>query len=116
MTPGAYFNGWNNISINGSTLNSGIVFEGQQSDDPYIHPKSRMRSSLRLEAIEQFTLGASRPDRRVTAASATNRGIYNFTSKSINQFHGSAYGYIENTAFKTPAFRSPTTSTGNHQG
>ena len=35
MTPGAYFNGWNNISINGGQINFKIVFEGQQADDPY---------------------------------------------------------------------------------
>ena len=34
MTPGATFNGWNNISINGGSINFKIVFEGQQSDAP----------------------------------------------------------------------------------
>src|SRR4029079_8567173 len=32
MTPGATFNGWNNVSINGGSNNFKIMFEGQESD------------------------------------------------------------------------------------
>jgi hypothetical protein len=95
MTPGAYFNGWNNISINGGTINFKIVFEGQQADDPYSTQVSdEVQPSV--EAIEQFTLQTS----NFTAeyGGVGGGGIYNFTSKSgTNQFHGSAYNYMENT-------------------
>ena len=95
MTPGAYFNGWNNISINGGTINFKIVFEGQQADDPYSTQVSdEVQPSV--EAIEQFTLQTS----NFTAeyGGVGGGGIYNFTSKSGgNEFHGSAYSYIENT-------------------
>lgn len=95
MTPGAYFNGWNNISINGGTINFKIVFEGQQSDDPY---STQVSDEIQpsVEAIEQFTLQTS----NFTAeyGGVGGGGIYNFTSKSgTNQYHGSAYDYMENT-------------------
>src|SRR5689334_12915836 len=95
MTPGAYFNGWNNISINGGAINFKIVFEGQQSDDPY---STQVSDEIQpsVEAIEQFTLQTS----NFTAefGGVGNGGIYNFSSKSgTNQFHGSAYNYLENT-------------------
>ena len=58
MTPGAYFNGWNNISINGGSINFKIVFEGQQADDPY---STQVSDEIQpsVEAIEQFTLQTS---------------------------------------------------------
>jgi hypothetical protein len=95
MTPGAYFNGWNNISINGGSINFKIVFEGQQADDPY---STQVSDEIQpsVEAIEQFTLQTS----NFTAefGGVGGGGIYNFTSKSgTNQFHGSAYNYLENT-------------------
>jgi hypothetical protein len=95
MTPGAYFNGWNNISINGGSINFKIVFEGQQADDPY---STQVSDEIQpsVEAIEQFTLQTS----NFTAeyGGVGNGGIYNFSSKSgTNQLHGSAYTYIENT-------------------
>jgi hypothetical protein len=112
MTPGAYFNGWNNISINGATLNFKIVFEGQQSDDPY---STQVSDEIQpsVEAIEQFTLQTS----NLTAefGGVGNGGIYNFTSKSgTNQFHGSAYSYIENTAFNA-GIPFTNDGTGHHQ-
>ena len=95
MTPGAYFNGWNNISINGGSINYKILFEGQQADDPYSTQVSdEVQPSV--EAIEQFTLQTS----NFTAeyGGVGGGGIYNFTSKSgTNSFHGSAYNYMENT-------------------
>jgi hypothetical protein len=96
MTPGAYFNGWNNISINGGTVNFKIVFEGQQADDPYSTQVSdEVQPSV--EAIEQFTLQTS--NFSAEFGGVGGGGIYNFTSKSgTNQFHGSAYSYLENTA------------------
>ncbi|HEY3838212.1 MAG TPA: TonB-dependent receptor [Bryobacteraceae bacterium] len=112
MTPGAYFNGWNNISINGSTLNFKIVFEGQQSDDPY---STQVSDEIQpsVEAIEQFTLQTS----NLTAefGGVGNGGIYNFTSKSgTNQLHGSAYSYIENTALNA-GIPFTNDGTGHHQ-
>ena len=95
MTPGATFNGWNNISINGGTINFKIVFEGQQADDPYSTQVSdEVQPSV--EAIEQFTLQTS--NFSAEYGGVGGGGIYNFTSKSgTNQFHGSAYNYMENT-------------------
>jgi hypothetical protein len=95
MTPGAYFNGWNNISINGGAINFKIVFEGQQADDPY---STQVSDEIQpsVEAIEQFTLQTS----NFTAeyGGVGGGGIYNFTSKSgTNQLHGSLYNYLENT-------------------
>lgn len=95
MTPGAYFNGWNNISINGGGVNFKIVFEGQQADDPY---STQVSDEIQpsVEAIEQFTLQTS--NFSAEYGGVGGGGIYNFTSKSgTNQFHGSAYSYIENT-------------------
>jgi hypothetical protein len=112
MTPGAYFNGWNNISINGATLNFKVVFEGQQSDDPY---STQVSDEIQpsVEAVEQFTLQTS----NLTAefGGVGNGGIYNFTSKSgTNQLHGSVYGYIENTALNA-GIPFTNDGTGHHQ-
>jgi hypothetical protein len=112
MTPGASFNGWNNISINGGSANFKVVFEGQQSDDPY---STQVSDEIQpsVEAIEQFTLQTS----NLTAefGGVGNGGIYNFTSKSgTNQFHGSAYSYIENTAFNA-GIPFTNDGTGHHQ-
>ncbi len=112
MTPGAYFNGWNNISINGGSVNFKVVFEGQQSDDPY---STQVSDEIQpsVEAVEQFTLQTS----NLTAefGGVAGGGIYNFSSKSgTNQFHGSAYTYIENTAFNA-GIPFTDDGTGHHQ-
>jgi len=112
MTPGAYFNGWNNISINGATINFKIVFEGQQSDDPY---STQVSDEIQpsVEAVEQFTLQTS----NLTAefGGVGNGGIYNFTSKSgTNQIHGSVYSYLENTALNA-GIPFTNDGTGHHQ-
>lgn len=94
MTPGAYFNGWNNISINGGQANFKVVFEGQQSDDPY---STQVSDEIQpsVEAIEQFTLQTS--NMAPEFGGVAGGGIYNFSSKSgTNQFHGSLYSYIRN--------------------
>jgi len=54
MTPGATFNGWNNISINGGSGNFKIMFEGQESDSAR---QTLVSDELQpsVEAIEQFT-------------------------------------------------------------
>jgi Carboxypeptidase regulatory-like domain/TonB dependent receptor len=112
MTPGAYFNGWNNISINGGQVNFKVVFEGQQSDDPY---STQVSDEIQpsVEAVEQFTLQSS--NLAPEFGGIGNGGIYNFTSKSgTNQFHGSAYTYIENTAFNA-GIPFTDDGTGHHQ-
>jgi hypothetical protein len=112
MTPGASFNGWNNISINGGSANFKVVFEGQQSDDPY---STQVSDEIQpsVEAIEQFTLQTS--NMAPEFGGVGNGGIYNFTSKSgTNQFHGSAYSYIENTAFNA-GIPFTNDGTGHHQ-
>ena len=112
MTPGASFNGWNNISINGGSANFKVVFEGQQSDDPY---STQVSDEIQpsVEAIEQFTLQTS--NMSAEFGGVANGGIYNFTSKSgTNQFHGSAYTYIENTALNA-GIPFTNDGTGHHQ-
>jgi len=112
MTPGAYFNGWNNISINGGSANFKVVFEGQQSDDPY---STQVSDEIQpsVEAIEQFTLQTT--NMSAEFGGVGNGGIYNFTSKSgTNQFHGSAYSYIENTALNA-GIPFTNDGTGHHQ-
>ena len=97
MTPGAYFNGWNNISINGGSVNFKIMFEGQQSDDPQSTQMSD-ESQPSVEAIQEFTLQTS--NLAPEFGGAGGGGIFNFVSKSgTNKFHGSAYSYIQNTVF-----------------
>ncbi len=95
MTPGATFNGWNNISINGGSNNFKIMFEGQESDSAR---QTQVSDELQpsVEAIEQFTLQTS--NFSAEFGRVGNGGFYNFTSKSgTNQFHGSSYLYFENT-------------------
>jgi len=95
MTPGATFNGWNNISINGGSNNFKIMFEGQESDSAR---QTRVSDELQpsVEAIEQFTLQTS--NFSAEFGRVGNGGVYNFTSKSgTNEFHGTAYSYFENT-------------------
>jgi len=95
MTPGATFNGWNNISINGGANNFKIMFEGQESDSAR---QTQVSDELQpsVEAIEQFTLQTS--NFSAEFGRVGNGGVYNFTSKSgTNQLHGSAYTYFENT-------------------
>jgi hypothetical protein len=95
MTPGATFNGWNNISINGGSNNFKIIFEGQESDSAFQTQVSDEEQPS-VEAIEQFTLQTSNFSAEYGLVG--NGGIYNFTSKSgTNQLHGSAYDYFENT-------------------
>ncbi len=111
MTPGAYFNGWNNISINGGAVNFKIVFEGQQADDPYSTQVSdEVQPSV--EAIEQFTLQTS--NFSAEFGGVGGGGIYNFTSKSgTNTYHGSGYSYIENT-FLNAGIPFTNDGTGKH--
>jgi len=95
MTPGATFNGWNNISINGGSNNFKIMFEGQESDSAR---QTQVSDELQpsVEAIEQFTLQTS--NFSAEFGRVGNGGIYNFTSRSgTNQVHGSAYLYFQNT-------------------
>ena len=66
-----------------------------------------------MEAIEQFTLQTS--NLAPEFGGVGNGGIYNFSSKSgTNQFHGSGYSYIENTAFNA-GIPFTNDGTGHHQ-
>ena len=111
MTPGATFNGWNNISINGGSNNFKIMFEGQESDSAR---QTQVSDELQpsVEAIEQFTLQTS--NFSAEFGRVGNGGVYNFTSKSgTNQFHGSAYLYFENT-FLNAGIPFTNDGTGHH--
>ncbi len=111
MTPGATFNGWNNISINGGSNNFKIMFEGQESDSAR---QTQVSDELQpsVEAIEQFTLQTS--NFSAEFGRVGNGGVYNFTSKSgTNQLHGSAYLYFENT-FLNAGIPFTDDGTGNH--
>ncbi len=95
LTPGATFNGWNNISINGGSNNFNILFEGQESASAYQNQVSDEEQPS-VEAIEQFTLQTS--NFAAEYGLIGNGGLYNFTSKSgTNQYHGSVYDYFQNT-------------------
>ena len=111
MTPGATFNGWNNISINGGSANFKIMFEGQESDSAR---QTKVSDELQpsVEAIEQFTLQTS--NFSAEFGRVGNGGVYNFTSKSgTNQYHGSAYTYFENT-FLNAGIPFTNDGTGRH--
>src|SRR5215467_12149604 len=111
MTPGATFNGWNNISINGGTNNFKILFEGQEADPGYQNQVADEEQPS-VEAIEQFTLQTS--NFSAEFGRVGNGGLYNFTSKSgTNQFHGSAYTYFQNT-FLNAGIPFTNDGTGNH--
>jgi len=111
MTPGATFNGWNNISINGGSGNFKIMFEGQESDSAR---QTLVSDELQpsVEAIEQFTLQTS--NFSAEFGRVGNGGVYNFTSRSgTNQFHGSVYTYFENT-FLNAGIPFTNDGTGKH--
>lgn len=111
MTPGATFNGWNNISINGGSNNFKIMFEGQESDSAR---QTQVSDELQpsVEAIEQFTLQTS--NFSAEFGRVGNGGVYNFTSKSgTNSFHGSAYLYFQNT-FLNAGIPFTDDGTGHH--
>jgi hypothetical protein len=95
LTPGATFNGWNNISINGGSNNFQIMLEGQELTSAY---QNQVSDELQpsVEAIEQFTIQTSNFSAEYGLIGTG--GLYNFTTKSgANQPHGSAYEYFENT-------------------
>ena len=95
LTPGATFNGWNNISINGGSNNFNIMFEGQESASAYQNQVSDEEQPS-VEAVEQFTLQTS--NFAAEFGLIGTGGLYNFTSKSgTNNYHGSIYDYFENT-------------------
>jgi hypothetical protein len=96
MTPGATINGWNNITVNGTNGGYRILFEGQESSSA-LDARVSDESQPSVEAIQEFTLQTSNfaPEFGIVSG-----GLYNFTSRSgTNQFHGSGYIYIQNTAF-----------------
>jgi hypothetical protein len=96
MTPGATINGWNNITVNGTNGGFRILFEGQESSSG-LDASVSDESQPSVEAIQEFTLQTSNfaPEFGVVTG-----GLYNFTSRGgTNQFHGSGYIYLQNTAF-----------------
>jgi len=95
LTPGASINGWNNITVNGTNGNFRILFEGQESGSG-LDPRVSDEVQPSVEAIQEFTLQTSN---FAAEFGAVTGGLYNFTSRSgTNQFHGSGYIYIQNTA------------------
>jgi Carboxypeptidase regulatory-like domain/TonB dependent receptor-like, beta-barrel len=98
MTPGATINGWNNITVNGTNGGFRILFEGQESSSS-LDPRVSDESQPSVEAIQEFSLQTSNfaPEFGIVTG-----GLYNFTSRSgTNQFHGSGYIYLQNTAFNS---------------
>ena len=96
MTPGATINGWNNITVNGTNGGFKILFEGQESNSS-LDPRVSDESQPSVEAVQEFTLQTSN---FAAEFGAVTGGLYNFTSRSgTNEFHGSGYTYIQNTAF-----------------
>src|SRR5260221_439407 len=101
MAPGASINGWNNITINGANGGFKILYEGQESSSS-LDPRVSDESQPSVESIQAFTLQTS----HFSAEFGTvGSGLFNFTSKSgTNQYHGSAYDYLQNNVFH---FRLP---------
>jgi hypothetical protein len=107
MTPGATINGWNNITVNGTNGGYKILFEGQESSSS-LDPRVSDESQPSVEAIQEFTLQTSN---FAPEFGAVTGGLYNFTSRSgTNDFHGSGYIYMQNTAFNAGL---PFTDNGN---
>ena len=96
LVPGASINGWNNITINGSNGGFKILYEGQESSSS-LDPRVSDESQPSVESISAFSLQTS----NFSAEFGTvGSGLFNFTSKSGgNQYHGSAYDYLQNTVF-----------------
>jgi len=98
LVPGASINGWNNITINGSNGGFKILYEGQESSSS-LDPRVSDESQPSVESIQSFALQTS----NFSAEFGTvGSGLFNFTSKSgTNQYHGSAYDYLQNTVFNS---------------
>jgi hypothetical protein len=98
LVPGAQMNGWNNITINGSNGNFKILYEGQESSSS-LDPRVSDESQPSVESIQEFTLQTSN---FAAEYGTVGSGLFNFTAKSgTNQYHGSAYDYLQNTAFNS---------------
>ncbi|MDE3167463.1 MAG: TonB-dependent receptor [Acidobacteriota bacterium] len=96
LVPGATINGWNNITINGANGGFKILYEGQESSSS-LDPRVSDESQPSVETISEFTLQTSN---FAAEFGTVGSGLFNFTSKSgSNQFHGSGYIYLQNTAF-----------------
>src|SRR5258708_18728416 len=98
MAYGAYKKGWNSITINGANGGFKILYEGQESSsslDPLVSDESQPS----VESIQAFTLQTSNCSAEFGTVGS---GLFNFTAKGgSNQFHGSAYDYLQNTAFNS---------------
>jgi hypothetical protein len=98
LVPGAQMNGWNNITINGTNGGFKILYEGQESSSS-LDPRVSDESQPSVEAVQEFTLQTSN---FAAEYGTVGSGLFNFTSKSgTNQFHGSGYDYLQNTAFNS---------------
>ena len=98
LVPGASINGWNNVTINGSNGGFKILYEGQESSSS-LDPRVSDEMQPSVESISAFSLQTS----NFSAEFGTvGSGLFNFTSKSGgNKYHGSAYNYLQNTAFNS---------------
>ena len=98
LVPGATISGWNNITINGANGGFKILYEGQESSSS-LDPRVSDESQPSVETISEFTLQTSN---FAAEFGTVGSGLFNFTSKSGgNQFHGSVYDYLQNTAFNS---------------
>jgi hypothetical protein len=98
LVPGASINGWNNITINGANGGFKILYEGQESSSS-LDPRVSDESQPSVESIQEFTLQTSN---FAAEFGSVGSGLFNFTAKSgSNSFHGSAYDYLQNTAFNS---------------
>ena len=96
LVPGAQMNGWNNITINGANGGFKILYEGQESSSS-LDPRVSDESQPSVETVQEFTLQTSN---FAAEFGTVGSGLFNFTSRSgTNQFHGSGYDYLQNTAF-----------------
>ncbi len=98
LVPGASINGWNNVTIKGANGGFKILYEGQESNSS-LDPRVSDEMQPSVESISAFSLQTS----NFSAEFGTvGSGLFNFTSKSGgNQYHGSAYDYLQNTVFNS---------------
>ena len=97
LAPGSYVSGQTGIRINGlPTTSFKILVEGQDTTNANLNDRED-ENHPSVEMMQEFTLQSSNFSPEFGAVTG---GLFNFTARSgTNQFHGSAYEYLENEDF-----------------
>ncbi len=105
MLPGIQYNpsaeGSDSISVNGQSPNQAtFVLDGGNNTDDNSASPSGAQARTPLEAVEQFQVVTNQFD---VEFGRTTGGIVNaITKRGTNSFHGSAFGYLTNSAITAP--------------